>query len=86
MSLRLRPRWPHQSRPDDFEVLEGEEAVGRIYLMYCPDGRPRWHWSLSELAMAGAENGSGESSNGMADSRDQAVATLKAAWDAVGKR
>ena len=86
MSLRLRPTWPDQSRPDDFEVLEGEETVGRIHLMYYPDGRPRWHWSLSELAMAGAENNSGDLSNGRADSRDQALAALKAAWDAVGKR
>ena len=69
-----------QSRPDDFEVLEGEEAVGRIFLMYYPDGRPRWHWSLNGLAI---EDRAHDASlpNGKTDSRDQAVAALKTALE-----
>ena len=67
---------------DDFEVLEGEEAVGRIRLFYHPDGRPKWHWSLYGVAIRGGALEAG----GRTDSRDQAVAALEAAWDTVEKR
>ena len=86
MTLRLRPTWPDQSRSDDFEVLEGEEAVGRIVLMYYADGRPRWHWFLYGVATDGWANDVNDLPNGRTDSRDQAVAALKVAWDAVRNR
>ena len=66
-----------QSRHDDFEVLEGEEAVGRIFLMYHSDGRPRWHWCLYELANEVGAHDTGDLQHGMSDSRDQAVAAIK---------
>lgn len=84
MSLRLRPNWPDQSTHDDFEVLEGEEPVGRIYLMYHSDGRPQWHWSLYGVAIE--KEASEDLPNGSTNSRDQAVAALSAAWDALEKR
>ncbi len=32
MSLRLRSStWPNRTRHDDFQILEGEKAVGRLF-------------------------------------------------------
>jgi hypothetical protein len=87
MPLRLRHTWPGQSRPDDFEVLDGEEALGRICLMYHPDGRPRWHWFMYRLAIKGEATQTDDGMpSGHTNSRDQAVAALWAARDSVGKR
>ena len=84
MSLRLRHTCPDQARPDDFEVLEGEQALGRIYLMYHADGRPRWHWLMYALAINGGPNEIDDAlPSGHTNSRDQAVAAIKAARDSV---
>ena len=79
MSLRLRPTWPN--RHDDFQVLDGEDAVGRLRFIAHPKP-PKWRWSIYESAIRGGAGKGAFFPNGTTDSRDQAMAALEAAWKA----
>jgi len=75
MSLRLRSStWPNDPRHDDFQILEDEEAVGRVFLVRGPDG-PRWRWMVYE-----SQSKAVPPPNGITLSRDQAMAAFEAAW------
>ena len=81
MSLRLRTStWPNEIRHDDFQILEGEQAVGRLQLIHSPDG-PRWSWTVYE-----PQSQVGPPPSGIALSRDQAMAAFEAAWKCLAKR
>jgi hypothetical protein len=86
MSLRLRSStWPNRTRHDDFQILEGEEAVGRLCLIRGPDGL-RWRWMIYESQSKAAPPlpiKGGASPKWHSLSRDQAMAAFEAAWRCV---
>jgi len=55
------------SRPDDFQVFEDEQRIGRLYRA---SGGGAWMWSVSAPAAPA----------GLAPTREIALAALKAAW------
>jgi hypothetical protein len=75
MSLVLkRIVWPDgSSRPDDFNILHGGAAVGRMYRM---NGAPREQWRWTHFWYARAPIG------GVADTLEEAKAAFRAAWEA----
>jgi hypothetical protein len=79
MSLGLRAAWPN--RHDDFQVFDGEDAVGRLRFIAHPES-PKWRWSIYESAIRGGAGKVVFFPNGTTDSRDQAMAALEAAWKA----
>ena len=45
MTLVLRLTWPKREEPDDYEVWDGDQAVGRMYLARPTMGLGnRWMW------------------------------------------
>jgi hypothetical protein len=84
MSLVLRRiTWPPDNKTSDkpdYQVFDGETAVGRMYERDVPGGI-KWRWSVYGLAIRGADV-----PGGLAESRDDAMAAFKAAWDKAGKR
>lgn len=78
MSFVLRIKWPSDNKPSDkpdFEVFDGETAVGRIYETHVAGGS-KWRWTL----YVGAVNGENVPS-GHADSFPEVQAKFKAAWE-----
>ena len=84
MSLVLRRiKWPPDGRPSDkpdFEVFDGEKAIGRIYEKIVPGG-VAWFWSIYGLAIRGEKV-----PGGLAVSLDDAMAEFKDAWQMADKR
>jgi hypothetical protein len=75
-SINRRPRtW----RDEDYNVLDGERAIGRIYRVDAGGGRATWFWGVSFQV-------TGRKSYGHADSLEAAKAAFRAeyaAWQAT---
>jgi hypothetical protein len=44
---RAQPRKPGELKPDDYDVLDGDRDVGRIYLVHAMDRAETWFWGIS---------------------------------------
>jgi hypothetical protein len=64
----------------DYDVLDGEKVVGRIYFNNEVVGA-RWFWSINGLAIRGEQVPSGS-----AESLHDAKMAFAAAWDIADKR
>jgi hypothetical protein len=76
-------KWPADAKPSDkpdFHVMENDVVVGRMYLKGVPGG-VKWFWSINGLAIRDEHV-----PNGLAASRDQAMAAFEAAWEKAEKR
>jgi hypothetical protein len=73
--LLLRRAWPDDPRRADYQVFDGAMAIGRMYETTVPGGR-QWLWTVYGLAIKD-ESVPG----GLADSRGDAMAAFKAAWE-----
>jgi hypothetical protein len=85
MPLVLRRiTWPPDGKtsamPDYHVIEDGDNVVGRIYQSVVPGGT-KWFWSINGLAVRGAIVPCGK-----ADTRADAMAAFKAAWDVAEKR
>jgi hypothetical protein len=72
MTLALR-----RTVPDDYDVIQDGEIIGRIYRMKAD--RELWRWMIPGLR-APTDGPSG----GVADSLDEAKAAFPAVWKAAG--
>ena len=72
MPLIVQREDPDRER---FKVFDGHQYVGRIY--ETPTGH--WYWSVDLLLIAGKK-----SIDGVADTRLEALAQLKATWERIG--
>jgi hypothetical protein len=74
-TIKLTPRRAQGHRPgnwgpDDYDVLDGTREIGRIYL----DTNGSWFWGVSWMLTK-------QKSYGTAESRDEAMAALRAAYE-----
>jgi len=80
MTLALRSTlWlDGHHRPDDYEIINAGQTVGRVYRMKST-GRELWRWT--QIGMRAPSHGP---NGGVADSLDEAKAAFREAWDAHG--
>jgi hypothetical protein len=79
--LRRRrvPRKGGESQRDDYDVLDDDQAVGRIYLVHSAERVDTWFWGISFHVTK-------RKSYGYASSREEAFAAFRAAYIAFKSR
>ena len=83
MALRLQLTWPKRDKPDDYQVFNESQAIGRMYRTRRSMGLDdRWIWTLFGTAIHGGLI-DGDVPHGIADDRDQALEALTRAWGKV---
>ncbi len=70
---KRRPGGPWD--PDDYDVFEGDQHVGRIMRTHHAPADQPWFWTITVRAPQGPTD------RGYAASRDEAMAKFKAAWE-----
>ena len=73
MTLALR-----RAGPDDYDVTETDEIVGRIYRMKAD--RELWRWMIRLWEPPPGPSG------GLSATLDEAIAAFRAKWDACGTK
>jgi len=71
MTLALR-----RAAPDDYDVMQDGEIIGRIYRMKAD--RELWRWMIRLWAPPPGPSG------GLSATLDEAMAAFRAKWDAQG--
>ena len=64
---------------DNYNVLDGDQSVGRVLLAERTPGDQRWFWTAAPLTQSALDHG-------YAASREQAMADFTARWDALHSR
>lgn len=77
--LTLRRAPPDNPRDERYAVMVGETYVGAIVLAPGARDAPMWTWSISAVPRLREATTSGR-----ADSREDAMADFRAAWDRAG--
>jgi hypothetical protein len=70
---RAQPRKPGELKPDDYDVLDGDRDVGRIYLVHVTDRAKIWFWGVSFRV-------TNRKSYGYARTLEEAEAAFRADW------
>lgn len=78
-ALTLRRAPPDNPRDERYAVMVGETYVGAIILAPGARDAPLWTWSISAFPRLREATTSGR-----ADSREEAMADFRAAWDRAG--
>jgi hypothetical protein len=68
---RISGEWQHE----DYDVVDGDRDVGRIYLIHANAGQEAWFWGVSFQL-------TGRKSYGRAESLEEAKAAFRAEYEA----